>query len=63
MNIFLFFKVDDIQGPEALNFPGKRDGMTKMIREGNAISVHSWSQGKLAKTDEKCTPEPRYHLY
>jgi len=40
-----FFQVDDIPGPEALKFPGKRDGMTKMIREGNTISIHSWSQG------------------
>ena len=42
---FFSFKVDDIPGPEALKFPGKRDGMTKMIREGNTISIHSWSQG------------------
>ena len=37
-------KVSDMPGPEALNMPGRRDGQTKMIKDGNTISVHNWSE-------------------
>lgn len=40
-------KTADMPGPEALNYPGKRDGQTKMIRDGNLVTVYSWSAGKL----------------
>ena len=33
-------------GPEALNMPGRRDGQTKMIKDGNTISVHSWNEAE-----------------
>ena len=39
-------KVSDMPGPEALNIPGRRDGQTKMIKDGNTISVHSWSEAE-----------------
>jgi len=38
-------KVEDIPGPDALSRPGKRDGQTKMIKDGGTVSVHEWSQG------------------
>ena len=37
-------KVADMPGPDILNMPGKRDGQTKMVRDGNTVSVHSWSE-------------------
>lgn len=37
-------KVADMPGPEVLNMPGRRDGQTKMVRDGNTVSVHSWSE-------------------
>jgi len=36
-------KVTDLPGPEALYEPGARDGQQKMVREGEKVSVHSWS--------------------
>jgi phospholipase A-2-activating protein len=41
-------------GPEGLNIPGKRNGQTKMVRDGNHISVHSWSEpdGKWSKVGD-----------
>ena len=39
-------KVSDMPGPEALNMPGRRDGQTKMIKDGNTISVHSWNEAE-----------------
>ena len=37
-------KVADMPGPEVLDRTGRRDGQTVMVREGNTVSVHSWSQ-------------------
>ena len=31
-------KVADMPGPEVLNMPGRRDGQTKMVRDGNTVS-------------------------
>ena len=36
----------DLPGPNALLAPGKRDGQTKMIKDGEVISVHSWSESE-----------------
>jgi len=36
-------KLSDLPGPEALFEPGRKDGQTKMVREGELVSVHSWS--------------------
>jgi len=36
-------KLTDLPGPEALFEPGARDGQQKMVREGDKVSVHSWS--------------------
>lgn len=38
---------DDLPGPNALLREGKRDGQTMMVKDGDVISVHSWSQGKI----------------
>ena len=35
--------VNQLPGPNALLEPGKRDGQTKMVKDGQIISVHSWS--------------------
>ena len=39
-------KVADMPGPEVLDRTGRRDGQTVMVREGNTVSVHSWSQAE-----------------
>ena len=39
-------KVADMPGPDVLNREGRRDGQTVMVRDGNIVTVHSWSQGK-----------------
>ena len=39
-------KLSKLPGPEVLNRPGKRDGQTIMVRDGNNISAHSWSQAE-----------------
>jgi len=36
-------KLSDLPGPEALFEPGSKDGQTKMVRDGDSVSVHSWS--------------------
>ncbi len=36
-------KLSDLPGPEALFEPGRKDGQTKMVRDGDSVSVHSWS--------------------
>jgi len=36
-------KISDLPGPEALLKEGRKDGDTKMIREGDKVSCHSWS--------------------
>ena len=36
-------KVSQLPGPEALLSEGKKDGDTKMIREGSQVSCYSWS--------------------
>merc|ERR1719189_101361 len=44
-------KLTDLPGPEALYEPGAKDGQQKMVREGDKVSVHSWSMadGKWTK--------------
>lgn len=37
-------KISDIPGPEALLQNGKKDGDTKMIREGVKVVCYSWSE-------------------
>ncbi len=39
-------KTSDLPGPNALLAPGKRDGQTKMVKDGDVISVHSWSEAE-----------------
>ena len=39
-------KVKDLPDPQVLLAPGKRDGQTKMVREGDKVSVHSWDASK-----------------
>jgi len=60
-------KTCDIPGPDALNLPGKREGQTKMIRQGNTVSVHSWSAsnqewtkiGDVVGEPDKCGDAPK----
>ena len=40
-------KTEDLPTPSALLAKGKRDGQTKMVRDGEKISVHSWSEGEI----------------
>ncbi|KAG6889830.1 hypothetical protein C0995_014307 [Termitomyces sp. Mi166 len=35
-------KKSDLPGPEALNFPGKKPGEVKMIRNGSVVEAHQW---------------------
>ncbi len=37
---------DDLPGPNALLAPGRRDGQTKMVKDGDVITVHSWSESE-----------------
>ena len=30
-------------GPEVLNMPGRRDGQTKMVRDGNTVSGKNYA--------------------
>jgi phospholipase A-2-activating protein len=39
-------KLTDLPGPEALFEPGRKDGQQKMVRQGEAVSVHSWSMAE-----------------
>jgi len=39
-------KLTDLPGPEALYEPGARDGQQKMVRTGDAVSVHSWNMAE-----------------
>ena len=39
-------KVKDLPDPQVLLAPGKRDGQTKMVRDGDKVSVHSWDASK-----------------
>ena len=41
-------KTSEMPGPEALSRPGNREGQTKMIRQGNNVSVHSWSASEFS---------------
>ena len=43
---FAGVKVADMPGPEVLNREGRRDGQTVMVRDGNTVTVHSWSQAE-----------------
>ena len=47
-------KVSDLPGPEALYEPGARDGQQKMVREGDKVTLHSWStaDGKWTKVGD-----------
>ncbi|CAG2118513.1 unnamed protein product, partial [Medioppia subpectinata] len=40
-------KVNDLPTPEALLAPGKRDGQTKMVKDGNKVTVHNWDAKKF----------------
>jgi len=37
-------KISELPGAEALLRPGKKDGDTKMIREGSTVVCYSWSE-------------------
>ncbi len=39
-------KVDELPTVDSLLFPGKRDGQTKLVKEGNKVSVHNWDATK-----------------
>ena len=39
-------KLTDLPGPEALFEPGRKDGQQKMVRDGEAVSVHGWSMAE-----------------
>ena len=39
-------KVKDLPDPQVLLAPGKRDGQTKMVKDGDKVSVHSWDASK-----------------
>jgi len=39
-------KLSDLPGPESLYEPGTRDGQQKMVRQGDAVSVHSWNMAE-----------------
>jgi len=43
-------KVADLPGPDALQNPGKKDGDTKMIREGGVVACYSWSEADMKWT-------------
>jgi phospholipase A-2-activating protein len=36
-------KITDLPGSEGLERPGKKDGETKMIRDGDKVGCYSWS--------------------
>lgn len=40
-------KADQLPGQEALHQPGKKEGATKLIREGDKIVVYQWSSMKM----------------
>jgi len=44
-------KKEDLPGPESLNKPGKKDGQTTMINQGDTVDVYQWdaSQEKWLK--------------
>lgn len=46
MNDIGDIKVKDLPDPQVLLAPGKRDGQTKMVRDGDKVSVHSWDAAK-----------------
>lgn len=37
---------EDLPGPEALFNPGRRDGQTKLIRDGDRVEAYSWDAAK-----------------
>lgn len=43
-------KVSEMPGPQALLVPGRRNGQTKMVREGNVVTIHSWSESDAVWT-------------
>lgn len=40
-------KVSELPGPESLLREGKKDGETKMVREGDKVSCYSWSAAEI----------------
>ncbi len=38
----------ELPGIEALTLPGKRDGQTLMINNGNEIEVHQWDLSEVS---------------
>lgn len=49
MNFNLFFFLLSISVPDAsaLSEPGKKDGETKLVKEGGSVKAYSWSQAEL----------------
>ena len=47
-------KISELPGPDSLLKPGKKDGDTKMVREGTQVACYSWSEGdkKWSKVGE-----------
>ncbi|KAG0632820.1 WD40-repeat-containing domain protein [Tuber brumale] len=41
-------KKDDLPGPEALRQPGKKDGQVVMVRNGETVEAHVWSNAARA---------------
>jgi len=39
-------KVSDLPTIESLYLPGNRDGQTKLVKDGNKVSVHNWDATK-----------------
>ena len=37
-------------GPEVLNMPGRRDGQTKMVRDGNTVSGKKYALTSLKQS-------------
>ena len=44
--------VNKLPGPDALHVPGVREGQTKLVKEGEVITVHNWSQSKFFLAEE-----------
>ncbi|XP_076463194.1 phospholipase A-2-activating protein-like [Babylonia areolata] len=41
---------EDLPGPEALINPGRKEGQTKMVRQGDKIELYSWDQAQAQWT-------------
>ncbi|KAL8576565.1 hypothetical protein ACOMHN_003123 [Nucella lapillus] len=47
-------KKEDLPGPEALTNPGRKEGQTKMVRQGDKVELYSWdhAQSKWTKVGD-----------